>query len=205
MHARSSPSQIYREYQDVPLTPTELSSVLTLLNLLHDNAALPDPFYVPDEDNALRSTGHCFFNDAPWLLHRIRRDGIYFTHARISAEAAAKWRIPSLSKVVKEHIDRSFLEACEASVQAAASARLTRTLQSRALAEGIHSVMCYCNANPLSLLDGDAVYKALSVFRVKVQPISFPFHPLPPLKMRFRGREVGSGYWRLGRRPSGKC
>ncbi len=53
------------EYAELPLTPTELHSVLQLLALLHEQGALPDPLVIPDEAAVLRSTTVCFFNARP--------------------------------------------------------------------------------------------------------------------------------------------
>eukprot|EP01105_Mastigella_eilhardi_P027626 TRINITY_DN862_c0_g2_i1.p1 TRINITY_DN862_c0_g2~~TRINITY_DN862_c0_g2_i1.p1 ORF type:complete len:4609 (-),score=1093.39 TRINITY_DN862_c0_g2_i1:88-13881(-) len=63
---------------------------------------------VPDEIASLVPGACCVHCDAPWLLHRIQRDKIHFTHPLLSKALCAQLGVPMLTQVLTEFLRPGF-------------------------------------------------------------------------------------------------
>eukprot|EP00993_Chasmostoma_nieuportense_P000189 NODE_1172_length_1623_cov_39.567513_g1103_i0.p1 GENE.NODE_1172_length_1623_cov_39.567513_g1103_i0~~NODE_1172_length_1623_cov_39.567513_g1103_i0.p1 ORF type:complete len:517 (+),score=93.48 NODE_1172_length_1623_cov_39.567513_g1103_i0:227-1552(+) len=120
------------------------------------------PFYLPDEECYLRCCDCCVRNDAPWLLPRIKREGLlYLAHPRFTPEHCQALGINRLSDVVQEHL------ACQpVAVAGDRSSRLTTTLHSLEFASALQDVIHHCH--PTHLTTPDQLHQTLALHTIHI-------------------------------------
>ena len=109
---------------EVPLSPGELNAVLKMIDASAGRAA-----FVPDVRGVMWPVQQTLYNDAPWLLPRMREGIIALTHPRLSREACERLGVRLLHSVVVERLGAD--DPPPVAVENPEAARLTAGIRSK--------------------------------------------------------------------------
>ncbi|KAJ9452163.1 hypothetical protein DIPPA_21948, partial [Diplonema papillatum] len=98
---------VIRSRAGTPFNLTELNSFLKLLEVMARQAPKGhlQVTHVPDIHNVLKPVTASVFNDAPWLLSRMKEDVVSFAHPRLNRALCEKIGVKTVQKVVSEDIE----------------------------------------------------------------------------------------------------
>ena len=99
---------------------------------------MPRILLVPNEEARLVPLKDCYFNDAPWLLSRIKREHIHIANSKLSFQACEKLSIRRLSQVIREELHPKFNAT---TISNPIQSTLTTIINSKEFASGVYAII----------------------------------------------------------------
>eukprot|EP01062_Namystynia_karyoxenos_P034324 TRINITY_DN25176_c0_g1_i1.p1 TRINITY_DN25176_c0_g1~~TRINITY_DN25176_c0_g1_i1.p1 ORF type:complete len:4799 (+),score=1553.05 TRINITY_DN25176_c0_g1_i1:126-14399(+) len=140
-----------------PISARELCSFSAMLEIIAEEQA-GEVAWVPDDDAVLCPRECCVYNDAPWLLSRVRPRAVSLVHPRLGRDLCQKLHISTVQQVIEEELDPAFEPVCVNTEEAAA---LTARLTSDEFAFSLLELLEHQRMNAFGMLSFASVTRAL--------------------------------------------
>ena len=138
--------------RETPMTPGELNGALALIEMMGTREI--KVHCIPDADSVMRDCQDMLYNDAPWLLPRLKADQISFSHPRLSRAVCKDLGLNTLQRVVQEK-----LNAVPEAVAPADSETYTTRLHSKEFLDCTVSLLQHLSDAPQAQVVGATLKK----------------------------------------------